>query len=471
MRKSWIIMAVLLALSVTLIVSAVVVMADQHDTIVVQEQTLRGDPAAAEGLTIVSKVLSGRHLVWETTYQAGSDPRPKTAFSYHDQAQYPVSEAEGWFTLDIAGINYGMSGTVDLEAAVNLDNYEEHGFHNNMLLPALDVSKEVKANEELTKQVRLSDYYEYFPVDANYSLINPAMRYRGNSLMLYKFFNDYFRIPVPEELLVDVTVSKDEAGQVYNVDMYESSGEISVGTTAWTSSVVTEEGVFFGLFGNADFSEIKGGYGLYWVPVEFKEGDSFATGVSWGTSADTVYLREECCNIYPMEPSGQEGNLYVSEDGSRLFALIWEQDTTRMVVFDAATRQVLQELDLGMKKMPTLWHQENLFVLLNREGGKDRMQVWLLQDGRLELWLETEPYPFGPDASYGWYQEPELCFNGEKLAINRYRNDFDRATSRLQIYDQTGLLYVGDYYHNGDTLPERLEVWNHRGPDMYWDTE
>lgn len=469
MRKSLIVIAVLLVLSLGVIVSAAVIMDGQHENITITEQRLYGDPAAAEGLIVTSRVHSSNHLLFDTVYEAGADPQPETVFSYSNERQYAPGENEGWFSLSLASVNFGFSGHVDLETLRDPDN-ESREWLYELTLPLLDVAERASAGEEYTERVVLTDYYTYFPIKIEYSLINDAIRYRENAVSLHKYFNERFRIPIPEDMEIDVTVSKDMDGNIYDLEMYEANGKMVAGTQMWPSAVVLENGVCFGLFGDVDFSQVEGGYGLYWIPVRVEEGGSFATGTSWGTREDRAYLREECVNIYPMDPADCEmGELHLSEDGSRIYALTKESGQFRMTVFDAETQEILQQLEPGMTEMPTLWQNEELVLLLSSDPESDdwRLQVYLLQDGLLELWLDTEMYR-GEWENPPWYMGTELCFDGEKLAISQYWDNWNKSSHRILIYDQSGLLYAADYLHNGDTLPEPLELWNWSGPLLEW---
>ena len=84
----------------------------------------------------------------------------------------------------------------------------------------------------------------------------------------------------------------------------------------------------------------------------------------------------------------------------------------------------------------------------------------------LRPWLETD-MPYFQDETTYWYVDPELAFDGERLAIVRYFDNYSRMSHRVMIYDQSGLRYAGDYYHSGDDLADTLQQWEN-GLQIQW---
>ena len=207
MRKSLIFIAILLALSFGIIISASVLMDARHDDITITEETLYGDPAAASGLSVSTRVHNDHRLFWDTSYMACADPRPETVFTYSDVRLYEQGVPEGSFSLEIASLNSGMSGTVDLEQEM------EENHSNHLWYMVKDVADRTKPGEEHTEQVRLIDYYETFPMDWYF---NPykGMEYTEGYDSFRKYLNRTFPIPVPEDLELTVTVCNGEQGNV-----------------------------------------------------------------------------------------------------------------------------------------------------------------------------------------------------------------------------------------------------------------
>ena len=455
MRKSLIILEILLMLSLGILVSAVTTVDAQHERITITEETLFGDPAAAEGLQISTHVHDQHRLFWDTTYDAGPDPRPETVFTYHDQRIYEQWESVGSFSLQPSHLNSGFSGIVDLEA--EMQHQQEFSDSPVLWLPVKDVADRTKANEERVEQIRLSDYYDWFPMGY---LFDPqsGTRYYDDENNLLQFFEKNFPIPVPEDLELTVTVSKDEAGRIYNVDYYETKGMM---LNTYSNAVVLEDGVFFGMFGEADFSHFAQGYGLYYMPVEK---DETITTLNTRTREliPKVYLKQQCENIYPMNPADcEEGSLYLSADGQQVYAFTKEQGQVRLTVIDSHTRQILQQIDTGNAHTPMVWCQGEVVAIVTGDEAWEnfRLQIWLVKDGLLQPWLDTEMYRFS-DESVNWYVNPVIVFDGQRLAMVRYHDHYNYASHRVLIYDSSGLLYAGDYHHSGDDLYDNLQTWD-----------
>ena len=462
MRKSLVLIAILLALSVGVIASAAVQMDAQHEHITITEETLYGDPAAVEGLHISTRTHSNHRLFWDTSYDAGSEPQPETVFTYSHQRVYEEWESAGYFNLQPSHLNSGFSGHIDLEK--ELEEYEPFSDAPSLWLPVIDVAGRTKAGEEHTERVLLADYYETFPMGYNYDPYR-GYGYYENQESLRKFFDRTFTIPVPEDLELNVTVCKDEEGQIYNIDYHEPDG-ISMNT--YTNAVVLEDGVFFGMFGDADFSRLQPGYGLYFMPVG-EDKEIAAIDGRTGESIPYVYLKQQCENIYPMDPKDcEEGSLYLSADRQQVYAFTKEQGQVNLTVFDAHTREVLQQIETGNTRTPTVWCQGEVVAAVTGDDAWEnfRLQVWLVRDGLLEPWLDTEMYRFH-DEYINWYVNPVMAFDGERLAFVRYHDNYNDATHRILIYDQSGLLYAGDYHHSGDDLVEHLQTWGN-GLQVQW---
>lgn len=466
MRKSLIIIAVLLALSIGVIVSAAVTMDARHECIAITEETLYGDPAAAAGLSVSTRVHNDHHLFWDTTYQVCADPRPETVFSYSDAPLYEQGEPEGHFAVETAYLNCGMSGTIDLEQ--EMENNNAYSDSTGLWYMVKDVADRTEPGEEHTELVNLIDYYATFPIDFSFDPYK-GMEYWEGHESFTKYLNRIFPIPVPEELRLNVTICKDEEGNIYNIDYYEEDPGAAEVTYVWSPSVVLYDGVFFGMVGNVDFSQFPDGYGLYYLPIA--ENDKInAINRSTGETVHEIYLTQRIKNIYPMDPAdSEEGSLWLSADRKQVYAITKEQGEYILTVFDSQTCEILQQLKPGINQIPTLWQQDNIVALVTRDEAWENffLQVYLVEDGKLTLWLDTELFQEGDSGPY-WYVDTEMAYDGERLAIVQYHDSWDIATHQVLIYDQTGLLYAGDFHHSGDDLPDRLITWD-GGLQIKWD--
>lgn len=460
MRKSLIALLVLLLMAIGFLTATARVVDEQKDEIAITETTLTGDPAVVEGLVVTVGITDGDCLLWETSYEAGTEPNATTEFTFGDvERETPVWRYDD-FMLEFANLNYGMSGTLgDLEEQERGER--EYGMETHMLLPVIDVANRTASGETRTETLRLADYYDYFRIGVTYNwgrMYNMQMDQSEEIRAL----NDYFRIPIPEDLMVDITVTRNEYGDLEEVECWEVLNEAY--ERNWNGGFATitwENGAFFVIQGDCDVSQVKGGYGVYWLPVGERTID--------GETRKYLDL-EHLQNVYPLDAEAVDDVQILSNpEQTQLYLIIRERETYTLFVLDGKTMQETQKIVLGeLEEMPTAYMEHNVVMLCsgNYEKQAYRMQVFERQGARLVLWLDTEQYPLN-DEGY-WYREPVLHFNGEKLVVGAFRERWDIASHRLTVYDRTGLLYAGDYYHTADELPNRLYSESPGGLRMEW---
>ncbi len=466
MRKALIFLLVLALAALGFTIAAGVTVDRLHDDVFIREETVFGDPSWAKGLEVKTRAEQDSRLFWDTTYMACGDPRPTTEFTYSDQRLYEEGVYDGQFYLTMGGINYGTNMTME-EMDQAVDPYSEYfDFYSpSMLDIARDVAKDVKDGETVEKTVLVKDYYEYFPLGFSFDPINaPYDGGNGVDASLWKFFNRMFPIPVPEDLRVNVTVRRE--GEVYYVDMFVPDEDVEMFYeiyNLYTSSVVLEDGVFYGLFGGLDFSQAEAGYGIYYTPiVETDRTVIHQSSNGVREERSFVLLRQEVQNIMPMDPADSEaGALYASEDKNQVYALTKEGGQVYLTVFDSHTREIVQREETSMEIVPSAWIQDGVVLFLEQNWDEEEFtfHVYLNEKGKLVKWLETPAYLDNENGPY-WYMEAQLAFDGQRLAIAQYMDHYDRSDHRIQVYDQNGLQYVGDYRHSGDDLPNHLRTWD-----------
>lgn len=464
MRKGLVIVALLLVLSVGFLTMAARQMDARHTAVSVTEQTLCGDPAAASGLCVSTRAISENHLFWDTTYMAGADPKPETVFTYSNQRIYEGDSSEGYFALERGSLNSGWSGIFTMEDLKVMENESgsEEAYDNVCLIkPVIDVADRTKNGESHTETVRLTDYYAVYPLYYQFHSKSTYSYYYGeNAMQIWQYLNRKFPIPIPEDLKLQVTVEKNEEGQICRFEYNQPEG-IEAGSW-YSSSVVLEDGVFFGLFGEGDFSQIEDGYGLYYMEVTSERHN--------GGDIDYTWLHEETCeNVCPLDRPCTEGQLLASHDEKQVYALTLEGDRLMLTVLDSQSREILQRQDTGLEALPyIIWQGDGVLALVtgDEEWENFTLHVFLVQDdGTLELWLQAPLYH--EETSPYWYSTAKLCFDGQRLAIVQYYDTYDRSSHQILIYGENGLQYAGEYHHSGDDLPTRLNTWS-SGLEIEW---
>lgn len=462
MRRSLLVLAVLFLCSVLVLAAGHTAVDNGKDKITVTETTLAGDPSAAEGLTVETTSNQDRQMFWRTVYEAGAEPEAETEFTFY-QTEQKQEDVEARKELDIYSYTaeFGISGVIDLDTA-NLDDCSLNGM---LMKPAVDVASRTPAGESRTEVLQLNRFYEYYPMWLEVHSGGWTMDYSWElQLETRTFLENYFAIPMPDTEWVEVTVEKDEAGQVVGVncntyyDYYEKDeyGTPINKTSFYAETVVLDNSVYLLFCGNADFSGFRGGYGLYRIPVEMVD--------SWnGTTFSEPHahlLVEELENVYPMDPSqGEFASMEPGLDDTEL--LLFEQtgNGLRLNVVNTGSNRVRQQLDLGKDTVPAVWYHEDLLILgydiYDSENGT--LQVLHRQNGEYGLWLETKLYPMNDDSRIF---SPDFAFNGEKLAIAASWRIYQGVSHRIAVYDASGLCYAGDYQYNSDSLPDAPSFLN-----------
>ena len=437
MRKSLMFLTALLVLALAGGIASIAALDGQQDSIAVTQKTLYGDPAAVADLQVTAALHNGANLYWQTTSTAGADIRTETKFSFSSKGYDWVEDWTGArFDWYFSSVNYSMSGSLDLEDKENGGDWERY---DTLLLPAIDVAGRTAAGETRTETCNLGDYYQYMRLTADYQL--PGTDYQKRVLVL-NALNDYFRVPVPDQCPVEVTVTKDETGQVCDVECHDlredDEGSIwSVGTSA----VCTDRGIYLAMSGRCDVSQIQGGYGVWFLP--YGETDQ-------GVYLDTAHLT----NVYPLDASEVTGvTIQANWDGSQIYLLTQQDGEQTLTVLDCASGQALQQLELGQETVASIWARETAAVVLNGdwETNEFKIQTFVNDNGTLTPWLKTPLYQLNQEENT--YREPAVFFDGERLVLGSFQDSWHLASYRLTAYDRSGLVYAGDYTSSADDLP------------------
>lgn len=462
MRRTLALLAVLLVISAAWMALAHGAVTAWQDDVVIGQTTLLGSAEAAVGLQITVKPQKQERLFWQTTLMAAEEPKPETEFLYYSYPQYDSSEPVNAVYLYLEGLNYGIGGN-----DIVLEEYESDAHHSGirMVKPAIDVASRTQAGQTLTEQLYLKDYYEVYPVSLDWSYANVG-KYAELDQQWSEKLQQWLSIPVSEDTVVEVSVTRNEAGSITDVDCKELSGEQS---RFYGDGFAAEDGLYFYLNGSpAELRNIACGFGIYYMPLEtVKLGEEVA---AW-PNIDAVE------NIYPMNPeSCRVIALLEREDGTLLLlteesGIPWLTLLTR----DGTVKQRLELPDLAEEESYSIWQGENELLVLKiyaEQRKEDRILVLPRENGLYTLWLEAE-FPdneiWPKDDNYGaYYHDPVLAFDGERLAIGCLQSNWQTASFRIMTYDQTGLTYAGFYNHNADEFEDRLETSGSNSLTLRW---
>lgn len=419
MKKRFAVFIGLLCLSLGILIAVPILLRQKADQIEIVQKTIQGELEETEGLGVVFRTSLYDRLFWETRYPAQESESAETEFSVFQKGQYYPGRSE-WFRLELESFNFGMS--TSRQDGLRLEELEKSA---RMAELVEDVAKDVAPGTQGSKRIQLSDWFEYWPVniDSNYMYI---------SEFAPEPLQEYFRIPMPEDVCATYTVEKNQEGKVY---------ELSVDSELYgfleSSSVKSERGWYLVLDSRSypvgqeegDLSQIEGGYGVYFFPVD-SEGELDVNGV------DTVYKVRE---------GEYTASIQMDERGNLLLYTVTKEGMWYLTVLKEEDAQEVQRLELGKLGIDnelgtTVW--EEGFVV---QTMSDQTLLLLIQT---EEGYRLEPVLSLPNVMYVRDQESTaFAWDGERLAlVCPSENDLDHY---IAVWREGTLSYLGEYKYAG----------------------
>lgn len=430
MRTSLILGALLLVCALILGAVALGQLTKAHTDMTITETTLAGDPAAAEGLHVTLTTQRENQLFWTTDYDAGTAPQLRTEFTYFYSRQHEDYVPDDRFSFQLGNLNVGFGGGFS-EEDLRLMDEEDKWFgprEGYMIKPLMELARKVPAGQTMTETVRLRDYYEAYRIG-----------WYGPDPVDWETLCELLYVPVPEDLLLTVSVTKDSYGNADMMETYPAEGQDQLGL--WGEAFPVGQDLYLYLareeVGREDLTQLPLGYGLYRIPLN-EEG-----------MADVAKAE----NVYPLDPVSESfRQVERSADGSSLYLQIRDEQGMRLVIWNLQTGAAEQAFPLEGEQTFDIWMDGELLVLqdYNEETSRTRITALRKQNGQYALWLRTDLYLLTPEG--GWYGEPSLAFDGNRLAIAAYHDTWTTCSHRIQVYTQSGLQYAGDYAHSNDAL-------------------
>ncbi len=443
MRKSLIVLLLAAVLCAGGVLCAHAGVDAARDAVTLDETVLYGDKAALEGLSLRVRTQCGSHLFWDTAYLPGAEPEIGTTFAFSqrrrpEEQRYRYNGVRQSNTLQFSA---SSTGDLDMEDMFGLGDVLS------------DVASRTEPGATHREMVHLRDYYEYFPLDLQVSL--PGISYRRSQgevnrgtqeELVIQALEDFFRFPVPEELLVDIRVEKNASGGVSAVEVNAQEGA-DLELIPHMESLVTDTDCYIYFPGSAEKKvSLPEGCGIYRLPYAVEKGRTFV---------DVDALRM----AFPLEHGVYMDALEVSKDESELFLITVEDEKYVLTVIDIPTMQEKQRLelfDVAAESAQYLLYQGDDFLVFC-SGEEALVLVEQLPDGSYSIALSL---PEGSAKLPERYRAPSIDWDGSKLAwagFQIYENFYrEKCGFYLQVYDGTGLLFSGRYDSSLDD-PEPAE--------------
>lgn len=480
MRKSLVLFLVLL---VCVIGGAYYVSADllkEKDNVQITETVVLGDKSTVEGVTVERNVKYDRHIRWDTTYVVGEESKCDTVYTFDEQGKLYEENNRRYEGIelhtnvirafddanrkaeDLTGVDRAMKELFDetepgqeksriIDLKDYLDFYE---YEITIELPG-DITHHFLNREELEEALA------YYGKDKNY-LGSFHLEELKEQLYILEVFTEFFKIPVIDNHLYEIAVSKDVNGNLYGWSYSSangggSSGNVSMGSTLtdsdsfnmWAIPVYTENMCYFTFYPYTDddqlvdTSYIPGGFGIYQLPFDKEDG-----------TIDVDNLRM----VYSLDPAEEIFNLHYDERRNTILLLGHKEAGSgyQMTVFDADTMEVKQKLIYSDDGYGAGIYMGDDFIVL--ETVEDVVVLSVDENGNYQKEIVCDIKYLQEETSVDYLDFSYLDFDwdGEKLIFAGSLNDstsyryYQSCGFYLAAYDKNGLIYYGEYVSSLD---------------------
>ncbi|MBR5712922.1 MAG: hypothetical protein IKX54_04930 [Lachnospiraceae bacterium] len=404
----------------------------QATAIDVEEKTIEGSSAEAEGLVLQTVYKLGSST-WRTVAELTSQGfRTDTTFGFEKEPQYLTSH---FFGIDC------------LHVIISIENPERiwnlYGNPGEEVLNAKDVKVPRKEISEYETFSLHGPYYDAY--DAEDKIC------------------EFLRIRVLDEEIVRIRknrVSYDLPELWYDYEWSIDSG-VSGERDAFypnTMSAYTGEKLYFALSNRSnngkimDFSDTPGGYGVYMLPMrkaaDLKEAVSVLRGDIY-KRINHDYEVGEVRTLYSVDPEMEIKGIAVSEDKTKLFVLLEDKGWYRVSVLDAESGSLLSQVDLGE-------FTEAEDVSFDCHAGADFGVFCLFKPDRLYIvscendgkWTVKSIENFVKKCGilYNGFLNSRIAFDGQRFAFMWDHNNYTYwdSTFHLAVFDGDDVVYRGD---------------------------
>jgi len=411
----------------------------------IEETLIYGDKSAADGILIDFLNHYKMHMHWSTQYLPGTEPTVYSSFRFtpsEKRRSEPGDPRHISFYAD--SYNFGMS------TSSSFDLWDENEMRGQGAL-FRDVAERTPNGAERTEFLDVRDYYTYVPTDFSINFDGfhytkypqshlPAdyAKYASLDEALPKFL----KIPIPEEATVEVSVTKDNMGSVKRLSIAFVSEN---GFAMRICPVRSDDAIYFtfnSLAGDGtpiDTSEMAEGYGIYRIPI-----------MHYGEGSGWAALGNEMKNVFPLDPSINVKNMYITKDGTTIMLMTAEENSFFITVIDIASMKVIQKFKVCnfATGYVQLFQYDN-FMLFNVDDSK--LVVVETADGELmkvaAVIDKNNEVTKNKDFSLG-YSTVGADWNGEKLLITVFSRNVSAVESPeflLYVYDKEKPIFAASY--------------------------
>lgn len=472
----------------------------EEEQVTITPEVLYGDPSVAEGMKVQIRTHYNYGPQWTTDFVVGQE----------DKAQTVVNHLSGQEPEEIIYLaNLVLDTLFHVDPVVDKGDYKSYPtntsipWNNNnariqlvkdYLGPVLeDVAAQCEPGDSTLQTVWLEKYFQYYPMAVNIvQLANglgiwqdgevyvPKDNYEWAKIMS-DVMGQYFQIPVIHDDRVTIMMEKDDQGEVASLSLNAWTQDGGSSDPAGNVNCVSDQGIYFAMNLSPeqfDYSQVPGGYGLYFMPIVIEE--------------DRICVVPEGLTTILSLPENQIiSKLWCDETGDTV--IIQRNNTGEGLVFDIVdvpSGKIIQTIGHGVTPE---WDgndktRRTVHAILIRG---DHLVIELLDDEYMVYQKKSDGiYDFciagnstqAEEMIRQWkydylevieYDRMGMDFNGEYLALSWFMpySKEDRMEScdiYVAVYGEEGLVYFG-VYHNSLSVGGEGEVSSNRVNQMVID--
>ncbi len=456
----------------------------QKDKVRIFEETIAGDPKAAEGITthFGGSVGTGNSYYqkpyWENRYTYGGEQ--SVEFSYREPDQVTEEESRRQNSLycniytyfDLQGFSElfteenretvvaGTQAKAKAERKAETERILKEPFGENAEEYIKELRDSIPVNGSKYAKIQVRDILDYYilsgsiygknniAMDCDFAYLSAGGEIEPENAKQWSALQDFFKIPVLEEEYGTYQLSRAVNGEIYVTADYG----VPEGKDAFYFDAAvceTEEAAYFlfdahTLNGNlVDTSLIPGGFGIYRMPFETKDGSSPIENLE---------------TIYPLDPEAQYLGISASSDGKKLFISYYydeeigsgESGDGKVTIFSEVIDLAAAKCDEKIKVIDSCE-----YAIIRDDGDyqlftdqQSQIRVYHYSAGKYSLAFKIDGMDF-ESLGMGYLDDvntTKVLYEEDRLAILNYEKMYDWDETRGDedgFYGTYGSRYVG----------------------------
>lgn len=443
MKKTIIFCLASAVLAVSLIGGAAAVLDSKKEAVLIDEEILYGDPTAAEGLQVdirfdlpsKGKYAQTGNAWWELNQKF------ENGFQFTPEFHFVHEPPDNTYHWDHQGLRLETLGAY--EGAYNDQEWITDAFFESLKGNLSENGTEIAI-------VDLSEHFEHLPLwfefDYPHGVTDLTVNEQvvGSGYQLYRKLNELFPIPTPAETMVEIEYIRDTKEDMldyaylrtYNYDENGNSVDVLISTP----SVYTKDGIYFTISPIAntgerfDFSELKLGYGIYFLPVSPYYPDDPENELH---QPDPDGL----CRVIEFDPTAIDEvvELRWNEADDRLYVLTRTSGHTSLRCYEGGTYTLVDTIELG-DAFSELRYEDGYLIACYADN---TFSVFIKgENSYIELFRHDSHFR---EARLFDRPETYVAFDGSRLAVASADYDSNDHDYVLAVYDTSGLQFHADY--------------------------